>query len=184
MEDGSMKKENTPNEADIVIQETTIAQDIVQLLLKISIIILAVFLIFTFLYGIVRINDVSMKPAIKDGDLVMYYRLDKRFVSGDVAVFEDNGRNTTGRVVAVAGDTVDITRDGLKINGADQVSQDIYFDTTQFKDGVDFPITVGEGQVFILGDNRPQASDSRTFGCIDLNDVKGKVIAVIRTRGI
>ena len=136
MEDGSMKKENTPNEADIVIQETTIAQDIVQLLLKISIIILAVFLIFTFLYGIVRINDVSMKPAIKDGDLVMYYRLDKRFVSGDVAVFEDNGRNTTGRVVAVAGDTVDITKDGLKINGADQVSQDIYFDTTQFKDGV------------------------------------------------
>ena len=41
----------------------------------------------------------------------MYYRLDKRFVSGDVAVFEDNGRNTTGRVVAVAGDTVDITKD-------------------------------------------------------------------------
>ena len=41
-----------------------------------------------------------------------------------------------------------------------------------------------QGQVFILGDNRPQASDSRTFGCIDLNDVKGKVIAVIRTRGL
>ena len=167
-----------------IVQETSVAQDIVQVLLKIAFIVLAVFLIFTFLYGIVRINDVSMKPAIKDGDLVMYYRLDKRFVAGDVAVFEDNGRNTTGRVAAVAGDTVDITKDGLKINGADQVSQDIYFDTTQFKDGVDFPITVGEGQVFILGDNRPQASDSRTFGCIDLNDVKGKVIAVIRTRGI
>ena len=84
------------------------------------IIIFAIILIFTFLYGIARINDVSMKPAIKDGDLVMYYRLDKRFVSGDVAVFEDNGRNTTGRVVAVAGDTVDITKDGLKINGADR----------------------------------------------------------------
>ena len=180
-----MKKRNDRQKSDInTVQETTIAQDIIQLLLKIVIIIFAIILIFTFLYGIARINDVSMKPAIKDGDLVMYYRLDKRFVSGDVAVFEDNGRHTTGRVVAVAGDTVDITKDGLKINGADQVSQDIYFDTTQFKDGVDFPITVGEGQVFILGDNRPQASDSRTFGCIDLNDVKGKVIAVIRTRGI
>ena len=172
------------NEKQLPRQETTLGEDIFQLLLKIVLIILAVILVFTFMYGMARINDVSMKPAIKDGDLVMYYRLDKRFVSGDVAVFEDNGRNTTGRVVAVAGDTVDITKDGLKINGADQVSQDIYFDTTQFKDGVDFPITVGEGQVFILGDNRPQASDSRTFGCIDLNDVKGKVIAVIRTRGI
>ena len=162
-----------------IVQETSVAQDIVQLLLKIAFIVLAVFLIFTFLYGIVRINDVSMKPAIKDGDLVMYYRLDKRFISGDVAVFKDDGRTTTGRVVAVAGDTVDITK-----NGAEQISQDIYFDTTQFKDGVDFPVTVGNGQVFILGDNRPQASDSRIYGCIDIKDVKGKVIAIIRSRGI
>ena len=50
-----------------IVQETSVAQDIVQLLLKIAFIVLAVFLIFTFLYGIVRINDVSMKPAIKDG---------------------------------------------------------------------------------------------------------------------
>ena len=167
-----------------IVQETSVAQDIVQLLLKIAFIVLAVFLIFTFLYGIVRINDVSMKPAIKDGDLVMYYRLDKRFISGDVAVFKDDGRTTTGRVVAVAGDTVDITKNGLKINGAEQISQDIYFDTTQFKDGVDFPVTVGSGQVFILGDNRPQASDSRIYGCIDIKGVKGKVIAIIRSRGI
>ena len=143
------------------------------MLLKIGFIVLAVFLIFTFLYGIVRINDVSMKPAIKDGDLVIYYRLDKRFISGDVAVFKDDGRTT-----------VDITKNGLKINGAEQISQDIYFDTTQFKDGVDFPVTVGNGQVFILGDNRPQASDSRIYGCIDIKDVKGKVIAIIRSRGI
>ena len=98
------------NKNNNIIQETSVAQDIVQLLLKIAFIILAVFLIFTFLYGIVRINDVSMKPAIKDGDLVMYYRLDKRFISGDVAVFEADGRTTTGRVVAVAGDTVDIQK--------------------------------------------------------------------------
>lgn len=172
------------NKNNNIVQETSVAQDIVQLLLKIAFIVLAVFLIFTFLYGIVRINDVSMKPAIKDGDLVIYYRLDKRFISGDVAVFEDDGRTTTGRVVAVAGDTVDITKNGLKINGAEQISQDIYYDTTQFKDGVDFPVTVGNGQVFILGDNRPQASDSRIYGCIDIKDVKGKVIAIIRSRGI
>ena len=111
--DKQKSKENT-------VQETTIAQDLVQLLLKIVILILVIFLIFTFLYGIVRINDVSMKPSIKDGDLVVYYRLDHRFVSGDVAVFEKDNKTTTGRVVAVAGDTVDITKDGLTINGAEQ----------------------------------------------------------------
>ena len=150
------------NEKQLPRQETTLGEDIFQLLLKIVLIILAVIL----------------------GDLVMYYRLDKRFVSGDIAVFKKDGRTTTGRVVAVAGDTVDITKDGLMINGATQISQDIYFDTTQFQNGVDFPITVGEGQIFVLGDNRPEASDSRIYGCINIKDVKGKAIAVIRTRGL
>ena len=168
------------NEKQLPRQETTLGEDIFQLLLKIVLIILAVILVFTFMYGMARINDVSMKPAIKDGDLVMYYRLDKRFVSGDIAVFKKDGRTTTGRVVAVAGDTVDITKDGLMINGATQISQD----TTQFQNGVDFPITVGEGQIFVLGDNRPEASDSRIYGCINIKDVKGKAIAVIRTRGL
>lgn len=172
------------NEKQLPRQETTLGEDIFQLLLKIVLIILAVILVFTFMYGMARINDVSMKPAIKDGDLVMYYRLDKRFVSGDIAVFKKDGRTTTGRVVAVAGDTVDITKDGLMINGATQISPDIYFDTTQFQNGVDFPITVGEGQIFVLGDNRPEASDSRIYGCINIKDVKGKAIAVIRTRGL
>ena len=172
------------NEKQLPRQETTLGEDIFQLLLKIVLIILAVILVFTFMYGMARINDVSMKPAIKDGDLVMYYRLDKRFVSGDIAVFKKDGRTTTGRVVAVAGDTVDITKDGLMINGATQISHDIYFDTTQFQNGVDFPITVGEGQIFVLGDNRPEASDSRIYGCINIKDVKGKAIAVIRTRGL
>ena len=86
--------------------------------------------------------------------------------------------------MAVAGDTVDITKNALKINGAEQISQDIYFNTTRFKNGVDFPITVGEGQIFVLGDNRPQASDSRIYGCIDTTNIRGKVIAVIRSRGI
>ena len=172
------------NEKQLPRQETTLGEDIFQLLLKIVLIILAVILVFTFMYGMARINDVSMKPAIKDGDLVMYYRLDKRFVSGDIAVFKKDGRTTTGRVVAVAGDTVDITKDGLMIKGATQISQDIYFDTTQFQNGVDFPITVGEGQIFVLGDNRPEASDSRIYGCINIKDVKGKAIAVIRTRGL
>lgn len=172
------------NEKQLPRQETTLGEDIFQLLLKIVLIILAVILVFTFMYGMARINDVSMKPAIKDGDLVMYYRLDKRFVSGDIAVFKKDGRTTTGRVVAVAGDTVDITKDGLMINGATQISQGIYFDTTQFQNGVDFPITVGEGQIFVLGDNRPEASDSRIYGCINIKDVKGKAIAVIRTRGL
>ncbi|WP_370746910.1 signal peptidase I [Faecalibacillus intestinalis] len=165
-------------------KQNSFKKDLLFLLLKILLIVCVMFLIFSFVYGISRINDVSMKPAIKDGDLVLYYRLDKNFVSGDVAVFKKENRTTTGRVVAVAGDQVDITKDGLLINGAVQISQDIYSDTTQFKDGTDFPLTVGQGQVFVLGDNRTVATDSRIYGCLNINDIQGKVIGVIRTRGI
>lgn len=141
--DKQKRKENT-------VQETTIAQDLVQLLLKIVILILVIFLIFTFLYGIVRINDISMKPSIKDGDLVVYYRLDHRFISLEMLQFLKRIiKQRPDCVVAVAGDTVDITKDGLTDNGAEQISQDIYFDTTRFKNGVDFPLTVKEGQVFV-----------------------------------
>jgi len=162
----------------------SLALDIMQLILKIALIIGCIAVVFTFVYGVARIPDVSMKPAIRDGDLALYYRLDKRFSIGDVAVVQYQGKTVTGRVVAMEGDLVDITGEGLLVNGAIQVSQDIYYNTTQYAQGVSFPLTVGEGQVFLLGDYRPSATDSRIYGCVDLADVKGKVIAVIRTRGI
>ena len=61
------------NEKQLPRQETTLGEDIFQLLLKIVLIILAVILVFTFMYGMARINDVSMKPAIK---AVSYTHLD------------------------------------------------------------------------------------------------------------
>jgi len=155
-----------------------------QLLLKIVLIVGCIFAIFTFIYGVARVPDVSMSPSVKDGDLALYYRLDKMFNLGDVAVVQYQGRTGLGRVVAMEGDVVDITADGLVVNGALQVSQNIFYPTTQYAQGVSFPLTVGAGQVFLLGDNRPSATDSRVYGCVNLADVQGKVIAVIRTRGI
>ena len=138
--------------------------DIMQLVLKIVLIVGCIFAMFTFVYGIARVPDISMSPSIKDGDLVMYYRLDKMFSIGDVTVVQ--------------------YQDGLVVNGAVQVSQDIFYPTTQYAQGVSFPLTVGDGQVFLLGDNRTRATDSRIYGCVDIADTQGKVIAVIRTRGI
>lgn len=165
-------------------QKYSLVLDLMQLVFKILLIIGCVFTVFTFIYGIVRITDISMNPSVKDGDLALYYRLDKSFGAGDIAVIQYQGHTLIGRVVAVEGDVVDITEDGLIVNGAIQFSEDIYYDTTQFVQGIDFPITVGENQIFLLGDNRPEATDSRIYGSVDLSDVKGKVIALIRTRGV
>lgn len=159
-------------------------RDVLLLLLKIVVIVVIFVLIFTGVYGLHRSADAAMNPAIRDGDLVMYYRWDKNYVAGDVLLLEVEGEKRILRVVATAGDMVDITEDGLMINGALQQESDIYEKTERYETGVTFPLTVGEGQVFVLCDARENATDSRIYGAVDANDTLGKVIALLRRRSI
>jgi len=140
-------------------------------------------LTFTFLYGFYRNADPDMAPMIKDGDLVMFYRLDKDYAIGDLLLLDFQGERQVRRVVAKAGDIVDITEDGLIINGAIQQEPDIFQQTRRYESGVVFPLTVREGQVFALGDARKNATDSRVYGPVDTKDTLGTVMTVIRRRG-
>lgn len=165
-------------------EETTLLQDILYLLFKILGIAVALLLIFTFLFGIFPYQDVDMKPSIKDGDLVLFYRLDKNYVANDTIVLEYQGNRQVRRVVAVAGDVVDISDDGLMVNGAVQQETGIYEDTVRYAEGIEFPVTVGKGQVLVLGDSRLTATDSRIYGPVEVKDTLGKVMTLIRRRGI
>jgi signal peptidase I len=159
-------------------------KDLGYLILKIAVIALTVFLLFTFMYGAARVADPSMKPAVQDGDLIMFYRLDKQYLADDVLVLEYSGQIQTRRVVAVAGDVVDITPDGLVINGALQAELEIYERTERYADGITFPVTLADGQVFVLADAREGATDSRVYGPVNAEDSMGKVIGVLRRRNI
>jgi len=160
-------------------------KDLFFLLLKVAIIIITFILLFTFLYGIVRYQEPSMSPAIKDGDLVVFHRYTKAgYKPQDVVVFDEGGLRQARRVVATAGDTVDITEDGLVINGAIQQEPGIYQKTERYEAGVSFPLTVPEGQVFVLADSRINAADSRIYGPVKIEDTLGKVMMDIRRRSI
>ena len=161
-----------------------VLRDLTALLIKLTAILLIVTIAFTFLFGAYRNADPGMYPAVKDGDLVFYYRLDKFYHSGDVLVAKYNGKLICLRVVAVAGDVVDINENGLYINGSLQFSKDIYERTYRFEEGVDFPVSVREGELFVLGDARESAVDSRVFGPIRVDDTLGKVMAIFRRRSI
>lgn len=165
-------------------REPSLLRDVLLLLLKVGTLLLALVLLFTFMYGLHRTVEPSMKPAVQDGDLLIFYRLDKTYVIADVVLLDYEGQRQARRVVAMAGDVVDITEDGLFINGALQQEPDIYQPTQRYVDGVSFPLTVGEGQVFVLADARVDATDSRVYGPVDVNDTMGKVITVLRRRNI
>ena len=160
-------------------------KDLLFLITKIASIMLAFVLLFTFLFGLIRYQEPSMDPAIKDGDLVIYYRYTKvGYLPRDPIVLVVNGQRQVRRVVATAGDIVDITDGGLMINGSLQYESEITQKTERYTEGVEFPLTVPEGQVFVLGDSRTGATDSRIYGCVEIEDTLGKVMAVIRRRSI
>lgn len=158
--------------------------EILRLLIKIAVIAIFVSLIFTFALGFLRINDTSMMPNVAPGDLILYYRLDKNCVAGDVVVFSYKGEKRTARVVALPGDTVDIDKSGLKVNGNAQYEPKVYKETMPVVDGTVFPIKLKGNEYFILDDNRDETSDSRLFGPVTNKDLYGKVFTLIRSRDI
>ncbi|MDO4797161.1 MAG: signal peptidase I [Coriobacteriales bacterium] len=176
------KTGKTPSKRAIIARGS-LAYDLLVLVVQIAAIALGVVVVFSFVFGVMRVSDRSMEPRFLDGDLTIFYRLDKRYEPRDVAVFEYNGLLTSGRVVAMAGDTVNIDSQGLLVNGSYQQEEGITDETTQVADGVTFPLTVPDGAVFLLGDNRDEAVDSRIVGCVPADQTLGKVIGLFRRRG-
>jgi signal peptidase I len=123
-----------------------------------------------------------MAPMVKSGDLVMFYRLDRDYSIGDLLLLDFNGETQVRRVIAKEGDVVDIDDRGLKINGSWQQENSIFQETWQYEEGIDFPVTIGPGQLFVLGDARDNATDSRIYGPIDAKNTLGTVVTVIRQR--
>ena len=159
----------------------SLLNDILKLLLKILVIVLVFMLLFTFLFGTAKVQNDSMDPNVKKGDRIIYYRLDKNYVATNCVAYQYNGQTEVMRVVAVAGDTVDMTKDGLVINGALQSEPDPTKETKLTSSSVDFPIQLQKGEVFLMGDNRPESTDSRLFGPVLAKDTKGELMTVIRS---
>ena len=137
-------------------------------------------LVFTFIFRVFSVDGPSMKPTLQDGDKVVVSTMGYKAQKGDVVVLsstEGLKKPIIKRVVAVAGDTVDInfTTGVVTVNGIEEHYTDEL--TTQQFD-VAFPLTVPEGTVFVLGDNRVVSRDSRStqVGCVDERLIVGKVL--------
>ena len=155
--------------------------------------VLVITLLFTFVVRLMGVDGHSMVPTLQDGDYVAL--LSNLFMGdleqGDVIVARkesfENGEPIVKRVIATEGQTVDILYDG---NGYGTVYVDgepldepyilepmvlPYYDRTSF------PLTVDEGCLVVMGDNRNRSADSRyaSIGQIEESQVIGKVLCIL-----
>jgi signal peptidase I len=165
-------------------KKPSVLRDLGALILKMAVIAGIAALVFTFIYGIHYNTEPGMNPAVKDGDLIIYYRWDKDYHAGELLLLTFQGQTQVRRVVATAGDTVDICEQGLLINGALQQEPNISQPTWRYEEGIDFPLTLGEDEVFVLGDARDNATDSRIYGAVHVKDTLGTVITLFRRRNL
>lgn len=156
-------------------------ESLVSFFVKLVAIVLLLMLLLGCFFGITPMENDDMSPRISAGDLLLYYRLEDNFVTGDVMVFEKDGEQYVGRVVARGGDTVEITDQAtLVINGSTVLENDIYYTTPKYDNGPAYPLTLAQDEFFVLCDYREGARDSRYFGPVSLSEVRGKVITVVR----
>jgi signal peptidase I len=135
-----------------------------------------------------KVVGYSMQPTLQQGERLFINRLIYNFRSphrGEIITFVDPNKqqsqaalNLVKRVVAVAGDEVEVRGGQLLVNGAFLDEQ--YTDTT-IENGDWGPYKVAKGQVFVLGDNRHSNAslDSRIFGSVPTHSIIGRAEFII-----
>lgn len=144
---------------------------------KFIVLLAAVFLFFRFVIGFSFVKGDSMEPTLHNDDIVMYTRIHSQYSRGDVvSVKIPSGEYYVKRIIAMEGDTVEIKDGNVYVN--DELIDEPYVKgkTLEEKGGVRYPLTIEEGQIFIMGDNREGSMDSRSFGVVGMRQIKGKVL--------
>lgn len=163
---------------------------------KLTLALVLFFTFFRFIFGFGMISGNSMEPTLHDGQFMFFRRICYTPEQGDIILctpefYKENNivyDMLIKRVIAVGGDTVDIdyeTGDVL-VNGValdeDYILEKIdvtgYSSENPNPNYVEFPFTVDEGYVFVMGDNRNRSTDSRMYliGEISEDDIVGKIL--------
>ncbi|MDY0087875.1 MAG: signal peptidase I [Coriobacteriia bacterium] len=149
------------------------------ILLPLAVLLVVVYLVFWVIFSPVRVQGDSMLPGLEDGDRVLATRTYSGPRRGDVIEVDTdlfaqgNGGRVLKRVIAVGGDTVRIDSGRATVNGRPEPSAGLLYGE---QDVSVTEITIPQDSVYVLGDNRPISLDSRFYGAVPLDAVKGRLL--------
>lgn len=159
--------------------------------LRLGLLLAVLWVLFFQIVGLTRMPSADMYPRLDAGDMLLYYRLDKNIRPQDVVVIEKTPPGSTVkklfvcRVVASPGDTVEIgDAERLIVNGKAAIESNIFYRTPRYEGYVQYPLTLGEGEYFVLADSREGGADSRFFGAVTEDEIVGTVITVLRRNNL
>ena len=160
-------------------------KNLIALLMKLSFLLFAILFIFGFCFGLKRMPTSFMSPRITEGDLLLFYRLDKNYKLNDVVLVKYNDNTFVARIVATSGQTVQISEDEeLLINGYPEENTAFFPTKINEESSIHFPYIVNANEFFVMNDYRLNTEDSRTLGAIPASAIKGKIFARIQIRDI
>lgn len=137
------------------------------------------FLAVNLLTARIRVEGISMEPNLHEGQFVIVNRLAYRWElpeRGDIVVFRfplNPDRRFIKRVIGLPGDTVAIQSGMVLVN--DDALNEPYLAVEPRYSG---SWTIGENEVFVLGDNRNNSSDSQNWGALPLENIIGKAFLI------
>jgi len=185
-EEYSLKDETLDSIFEKKIHEAREKRDWIHFLWQTAICILVVHLLLNCFFGITVIHGESMMPTAQDGDVAIIWRFAK-YQRGDIVLIkseeEEEYDGLVKRIIALPGDTIDISDSGAVILNDVILDEDYTYVKTYRSDStVAFPRTMGRQCYFVMGDNRTYSRDSRssTIGDIFETELIGKVIFVFR----
>ncbi len=134
-------------------------------------------LIAVLLLPVLQVGGTSMTDSLQDRDIVVAIS-GKKYKTGDIIAFYYNNNILIKRVIANAGDWVDIDRDGNVYVNEELIDEPYVTDKAFGECNIELPYQVPDGKCFVMGDHRKTSIDSRntSVGCVSGDMVVGRIV--------